>query len=173
VGCLKNAGACLLGVLGHVFKKETLTPAIIALVVSGGVTPLMNGWVNQRNTAILQHEEAKRQAVARFALDADAFGSFATVFVLSVSRDDKVDPQAFERLASNIVAQKAALDALIWRIPPDLRKEATAYENALLALNSALDRVKGVESMKEFWERTSDLLVVRQDLLPRLEADAV
>jgi hypothetical protein len=165
-----NVRTWIWDVATHLFKKEVLTPALIALLVSGGVTPLMNGVVNNYNAVDHERADAKRQAIQRFALEADAFGPFATVFVLHVSRDNKVDAQAFERLAGNIVGQKAALDDLRWRLPPDLQTKVLAYEHALLALNGALAKVNGVEGMTEFWEKTSDLLVIRQELLPRLEA---
>jgi hypothetical protein len=170
---LRDLGAWISGVCGHLSKRETVAPALIALLVSAVASPVATGLMNQYNARLHARDEAKHQAISHFELEADAFGPFATVFVLGLSRDNKVDPQAFERLSSNIVSQKTALDALQWRLSPDLLKKAQAYEKALLAVNAVLGKVTSVEDMREFWERTSDLLVIRQDFLPRLEADSV
>jgi hypothetical protein len=163
-------GSWIAGVAGHLSKRETLVPALIALVVSGIVGPVSTGLMNRHNAEMHDQEEAKRQAVARFELEADSFGAFVTVFVLDISRDNRVDPEALHRLAANLANQKAALDTLALHLPLELRPKAMAYERALLDFNAALGKVTDVETMRDFWERNSDLQVAKRNFLPWLEA---
>jgi hypothetical protein len=154
-----------------ILRSPAFIAGIVSLGVSGVVGPTVNGFWSRHNAALQAHDDAVRRAVSRFVLEAEAFGPFATNFVLGVSRDNRVDPEAYNRLAGNIVSQQASLEALMIKMPPDMRKKISRYEDALLALNSAMQKVHDSESMREFWERTSDLLVIRQDLMPRLEID--
>lgn len=104
-------------VYAQVARRETVIPAVIALLISGIIAP----WMNFHYTQLHDKQEANRRVVSRFESEADAFGPFATVFVLAISRDGKVDPQSLERLASNIVSQKNALDGLVGHVPPRRR----------------------------------------------------
>src|SRR5665647_2026881 len=101
---LKTICAWPIEFFAFICKKETLGPAVVALIVSGIAGPLSTHWFNHQEAALHEREDATHKAISRFELESEAFGPFATVFVLGVSRDNKVDPQAFERLASNIIS---------------------------------------------------------------------
>jgi hypothetical protein len=150
-------------------RSPGIIAAIVSLAVSGGVAPTMTALWSRHNAALQAHEEATRRAVSAFVLEAQAFEPFVTNFVLDVSRNNKVDPTSYTRLADNVVSQQVALDALSLKVPSETREKIAKYEDALLALNSAMQKVHDVETMREFWERTSDLLVAREDLVRHLE----
>ena len=155
----------------------------LVAILSTGVRRMIEGWTAIRkqwwvwlflgisigvSVGVHDQADAKRQAIRRFEVESEAFGGFVAVFVLDVARDNKANQQAFERLATNLASQKAALDDLLPRLPPILHTEAIEYEKALLAFNAAMAKVSDVESMREFWERNSDLQVARRNLLPQL-----
>lgn len=150
--------------LGAFAKKETWAATIVASGLAIFVAPLVDNYISDRFSAAERRETEVRRAVERLRSEADAFQVFATTFAMAIARDDRVDPQARERLTANLINQKIALDEAVARLPNSLHDRLREYEVSILAMNGALGRVTDVTTMREFWERTSDLLVARQEL---------
>ena len=153
-------------------SKDTWVATLLATVFSSGlVGPIYSGYVAKKFTIDQEKRDADRRAVDRFRIDADAFQTFSSAFVVSVTRENKVDRLALERLIANLQSQKISLDDAARKLPTNIQPQIERYEQALLALNAALGQVRDIETMKEFWERASDLLVVRQDLYRLLDVN--
>jgi hypothetical protein len=150
------------------WRSPAFISLAVSLLVSGGIAPSATGLWNQHNAKLLAQNEAVRKDVSQFILEEQAFGPFATNFVLGVSRDNRVDPDAYSRLVDNLLRQQTSLDVLMINAPPEVKEKIKRYMVALSSLNGAIQQVRDVETMREFWERTSDLLVVQQDLVPAL-----
>jgi hypothetical protein len=145
-------------------KKETWAATIVASALAIFVGPVVDNYVADHFDAAERRESEVRRAVERLRSEADAFQVFATTYAMAVTRDNRVDAQARERLTTNLINQKIALDEVSAKMPEPVRRHLAEYERTLLAMNDALGRVSDVTSMREFWERTSDLLVARQEL---------
>ena len=149
-------------------KSPLFVSFMVSLAVSGAIAPTMTGFWNQHNAALQAHNESIRKDVAQFILEEQAFGPFATNFVLGVSRENRVSPEAYDRLVNNLIRQQATLSVISPNVPDRVKIQINQYVTALSSLNKALQHVKDVETMRGFWERTSDLLVIQQDLVPEL-----
>lgn len=128
------------------------------------VAPAIPIYYSSIVTARQEKEAAVNRAYDRLQREAESFLAFASAYALAISRDGTVDTKAEQRLHENLISQKVAVDDVIKRVPDTAKPVFLKYDEAVIALSEAVARSRSVETLKEFWERTSDLLVARRDM---------
>jgi hypothetical protein len=146
--------------------RRAIFHSMIGGVVSSGrvlgvASPFYQGWVNRRFAQLDQGDQATRRVIEQLVSETQAFMILVASFATPLSQDGRVDPDARQRLVSNLLGQRALLGQISLRVPD-------SYERSLDAFHASMVRVTGVETMREFWSRASDLLVARQELLTGL-----
>jgi len=150
-------------------QPGTILAISVSVVFSTFLAPAIPIGYSYIVTARQEKEAAFNRSYDRLSRETDAFVAFATTYALAIARDGNVDNKAEQRLYENIINQKIALDDVIKRVPESDRQAFVRYEKAVMALNETLSRSRSVETLKEFWERTSDLLVARQEMTRMLD----
>ncbi|MDO9712471.1 hypothetical protein [Paracraurococcus lichenis] len=159
--------------LGWLKRQSWLKPAGLLLVGGVGgsaVAPIWQGAVTQYYADRQSASDKTEKAIRDFREAAMDFDHLVASFVIAISQDNKVNLEAKSRLLSNILNQKQLLEAAIPMLPAEVGPQVRAYETALRALNGTIPGIREVATMREFWERTSDLVVARSDLYAKLRS---
>jgi hypothetical protein len=156
-----------------VFRKESVAAAVMAFVLLK-VVDLGTAYLQGRITESFAEERAERERI-RTAIDelrrqSDAMILLMGAFTQSINQDDRADPEARQRLLTNIVTQRNALEQASQYLTPPLTPKVRAYEAALAGLNTACGQAQGVRTMRPCWEKASDWVVARQDLFDGIRA---
>lgn len=161
---------------GRALLRSTVWPALVATVVSVGLNHLSDERLKRaevemarQTTRIEAMERSRRDAVENFVREATSLNVLVPAFAAPVSRENRVDQQARDRILENLVKQKTLLDDLAARLPPEGRPNVSDYEKAVEAFHTAVLRVRGVDDgMATFWSRASDLVAARDDVIEAL-----
>jgi hypothetical protein len=151
-------------------------PALVATVVTVGLNHVSDERLKRaevemarQTTRIEAMERSRREAVESFVREATSLNVLVPAFAAPVSRDNRIDQQARDRILENLLKQKTLLDDLAARLPPEARPNVIDYERAVEAFHMAVLRVRTVEDgMAAFWSRAGDLVAARDDVIEAL-----
>lgn len=168
VSLLARCGALLAKGLGL-----TWWPAVVASVVTIGINHFADERLKRvevemaRETARIEvAARTRREAVEAFVREATSLNVLIPAMLLPISRENRLDAQARDRILDNLLRQQTALDDLLARLPPETRPSVTDYENAVDAFRAAVVRVRAVDDgMSAFISRASDLIAARDDVI--------
>lgn len=155
----------------HVPRWQVIAVGVIAFLASFGV----NEHYYQRalNDDRAQAEQARVQStlldLQRHSID---FQTFAGAFVSKVLEDSEDIEEARDALVANILAQDAAVDLSLISLGGDARPAIMAYRQALREMIVAIETVSDIDSMGQFWQAATNLLVARNALLEFIEQQA-
>jgi hypothetical protein len=96
---------------------------------------------------------------------ASDFSTFAAAYVTAVLDAPSEVPLAKRRLTDNVLKQLSTVTMSGGVFPNDIQDAAKSYKLALYDFSDALSDADTVLKMRPFWERASDVLVAREELL--------
>lgn len=156
--------------------SNTMVSAAVAAIVTGGMNFYWSDKLKRAEVELAREttrlevvERSRREAVESFVREATSLNVLVPAFVSAVSRDNRIDQQARDRILENLLKQKTLLDDLTARLPPTSRPNVADYEKAVEAFHTAVLRVRAVDDgMSAFWTRASDLVAAREGVIEAL-----
>jgi hypothetical protein len=135
-----------------------LLPLIIAI---GGT------WTTNKIHDRDNHLEKERSS---FIDEARTFDVVVANYVQSALGGNKVASEAAQRVISNIVRQNDLLDGVANQLMPQDRHLAKEYRHLLGDFRDIIPGSDSVLHLRVFWEDASRILVVRNELIRKLQS---
>lgn len=117
---------------------------------------------------IIDHRDESKKEVNTFRNDVTIFEQVTANYVRSILDDEKPDRTARNQLTDNLQAQLRDLPSLGRYLPTADHRLTIQYSQGISDLLETIPKVTDTLSMREFWERTSKLLVLRNEILEKL-----
>ncbi len=150
-----------------VFWKTTETPRwqILALFV---LTIVFNFTVEILSHSINSNSEKRQKSIELFLQTNSDFHIYATAFSMELLNRGEASFTTQQTLRENLVSQRQAMK----KLPIDILKNKKAlleeYSKELKDVVNIIDSTKGIDSMKNFWEETSQLIAVQNEFSKNL-----
>lgn len=139
-----------------------LTTVLLPLLIAVGGT-----WTTNKIQDRDNHLEKERAA---FIDEARTFDVVVANYVQSALSNNKIDSGATQQIISNIVRQNDLLDEASAQLAPQDRHIAKEYRHLLGEFREVIPLSDSVLHLKTFWEDASRILVVRNELIRKLQS---
>lgn len=145
-------------------KPDHAIAAAVLTLLNAGVTGIVTNYVSER------HDDKARveRSVDSFRSEAGKFDALVLRYITALVDEKKVNPEVRRNLMENLIRQRQMLDEAVRLTAGDMKDQVASYQAAIDAVSREIPRADSVLTMQEFWRKTNQLALVRNDLFRRM-----